>query len=126
MAQNIAAIGAFPVILGAGLVAAMLGATSADSASGPLRCTIETSRSGGMTVLQGVASADKAVDGSYQFKVTGSGTNIQQGGGFSAGPGGDAALNQVMLGGNGTYTARLTLAANGATATCERRISGAV
>jgi len=93
----------------------------------PVSCEIQASTANGRTTLTGTLHSDAAIDGSYRFKVAGSGrsgsSSIQQGGYFSAGADEPVTLGQVMLGGAGTiYNASLEISANGASLVCEKRI----
>ena len=121
---------ALPLLIGLGAAGFAMGAGSASSTPEPLRCEIQVNSANGMVTLQGVVHADTAVSGQYQFKVVkaggGGSSNIEQGGGFMAGPGNDARLGQVMLGGGGVYDANLIVTANGVTVTCEERVGGAI
>lgn len=114
---------AIPLVVGFGLAGAAMGASQADSAGGPLRCEIETRSANGMVVLAGVVHADTAVNGSYRFRITGAGTEIDQGGAFTAGPGA-VTLGRATLGGDGAYDASLTVTADGHAVECEERVGG--
>lgn len=123
-------IPAATLLLGAGTAATSVGAGQAGSSSGPVRCEIQATTSGGMVTLQGVVRADKAVSGSYTFRVESAGgsgsSDISQGGDFSARAGDPTTLGQVMLGGNGSiYDARLEVTAGGKTYRCDGRAGGA-
>lgn len=119
-----------PVILGLGVAVATIGSGQAGSSAGPLRCEIETTQQGPMVSLAGLVHADAPLSGSYRFKVDsaggGGGTNISQGGNFSAGPGAPATLGRVSLGGNSVYEATLEVTADGLTVACEERIGGSL
>ncbi len=121
---------ALPLLIGLGAAGFAMGAGPASSTPEPLRCEIQVDSTNGMIVLQGVVHADALVNGQYQFKVVkaggGGSSHIQQGGSFMAGPGNDATLGQVMLGGGGVYDANLVVTANGMTITCEQRVGGAI
>jgi hypothetical protein len=103
-------------------------ASSGNASDEPLRCEIRLTETGGMTSLEGVVEADEAIDGDYRFQVVSSGgsnnTNIRQGGAFSAGPDDEVTLGRVMLGGNGSYEANLTLEADGETVECSEEVGG--
>ncbi len=93
----------------------------------PFSCEIQASTANGRTTLTGILHSDVAFDGSYRFKVAGSGrsgnSSVQQGGYFSAGADEPVTLGRVMLGGAGTvYNASLEISANGASLVCEKRI----
>ncbi len=123
--------GAAPLLLGLTLIGVEMGASQAGSSGeGPLRCEIQTTSANGMVALEGVVHADVAVSGSYSFRISSSGgsgrSNIQQGGGFTAGPGGPVTLGRVMLGANGAYDASLTVTSNGSTVACSERVGGAI
>ena len=123
-------IPAATLLLGAGAAATSVGAGQAGSSGGPVHCEIQATTSGGMVTLQGVVRADKAVSGSYTFRVESAGgsgnSDISQGGDFSARAGDPATLGQVMLGGNGSiYDARLEVTAGGRTYRCDERVGGA-
>ena len=103
-------------------------ATSATAARDPLSCDIRVSRSGSMVGLQAVVSAQGATSGSYRLRVVSSGgnsSNIDQSGDFSV-SGGSAVVSSVSLGGSGTYTARLSVTADGRTTECSQRVSGSL
>ena len=107
----------------AGLGAAGAAVASSD-ADGPLSCEIRKGSALGMTALEAVVHAGEAVSGSYSFTVKGSGgggTNIRQGGGFSAGPGAPATLGKVTVGGSAAYDASLRVEADGISVECEER-----
>lgn len=105
------------ILIGAGLAAAMMPA----AASGPLSCDIRTGTSGGMISLDGVVASDAAASGSYNFRVVGGGTDIEQGGDFSAGAGKATTLGQVMLG-KGKYKVDLKVTSKGKTVSCSKRV----
>ncbi|MBZ0228738.1 MAG: hypothetical protein K8F58_09860 [Bauldia sp.] len=123
--------GAAALLLGLGATGVAMGAGQAESASGPLRCEIQATTSGGMIALEGVVHADATVSGSYRFRVQSAGysgnSNIQQGGDFTAGPDGPVTLGQVMLGASGAvYDASLTVTSNGMTVDCAERVGGSL
>jgi CsgH protein len=122
---------AAPLLLGLGMAAIAIGAGQAGSTDGPVRCEIQTTSANGMIVLEGVVRADAGVSGSYQFRVVGGGhaggSNISQGGDFTAGPGGAVTLGKVMLGGSGAvYDASLTVTSNGVTVECTEHVGGPI
>ena len=101
---------------------------SAEAARGPLSCDIQVSRSGSLVGLKAVVSASGATSGSYRLRVISSGgnsSNIEQSGDFSV-SGGSAVISSVSLGGSGTYTARLSITADGRTTECSQRVSGSL
>ena len=100
----------------------------AKAAHGALSCDIQVSRSGSLVGLKAVVSAQEATSGSYRLRVVSSGgnsSNIDQSGDFSV-KGGSAIVSTVSLGGSGTYTARLSVTADGQTTECSQRVSGAL
>jgi len=110
----------------AALSGAALTANSGQAHSNETRCEIVTETSGGMITLQGVVHADTPLSGSYTFRVEsaggGGGSNIRQGGSFSAAPGQPAKLGRVMLGGGGAvYDATLGVDTNAGRFTCHER-----
>jgi hypothetical protein len=102
---------------------------AARSAPGSLTCDIEVSRSGGMVELQALVSAPRETSGSYRLRVVKSGgggsANIDQSGGFSV-DGGSSVVSTVNLGGGGSYTAKLSVTADGRTIECSQRVGGAI
>ena len=119
---------AVPALLGLGLMGAAMSAGQAGTGDGPVRCEIQTSATNGMIALEGMVYADAAISGSYKFRVVSAGgggrSNIQQGGAFTAGPGGAVSLGRVMLGGAGaSYDASLSITSNGATIECAERVA---
>ena len=103
-------------------------ATPATAARDPLSCDIQVSRSGGLVGLQAVVSAQRATSGSYRLRVVSSGgnsSNIDQSGDFYV-SGGSAVVSSVSLAGSATYTARLSITADGRTTECSQRVSGSL
>lgn len=103
-------------------------AVLAKAAQGAVSCDIQVSRSGGLVGLKAVVSAQDATSGSYRLRVVSSGansSNIDQSGDFSV-RGGSATVSTVSLGGSGTYTARLSVTADGRTTECSQRVSGSL
>ena len=119
------------VVMAALATVGVLGALSqptlpAKAANGALSCDIQVSRSGSMVGLKAVVSAQNATSGSYRLRVASSGSNssnIEQSGDFSV-DSGSAVVSAVSLGGSGTYTARLSVTADGRTTECSQKISG--
>lgn len=110
----------------AALSGAALTANSGQAHSNETRCEIVTETSGGMVTLQGVVHAEAPLSGSYTFRVEsaggGGGSNIRQGGSFSAAPGQPAKLGKVTLGGGGAvYDATLGVDTNAGRFTCHER-----
>jgi hypothetical protein len=103
-------------------------AVPATAAPGGLSCDIQVSRSGNLVGLKAVVSAPDATSGSYRLRVVSSGSNssnIDQSGDFSV-RGGSEIVSTVNLGGSGTYTARLSVTADGRTTECSQRVSGSL
>ena len=103
-------------------------AAPASAARDALSCDIQVSRSGGSVGLNAVVSAETATSGSYRMRVVSSGSNgshIDQSGEFSV-DGGSTVVSSVSLGGSGTYTARLSVIANGRTTECSQRVGGSL
>jgi len=121
---------AAPLALGLGLAGAAIGAGQAGSAPGPVQCEIRTSGANGVVALEGVVRSDVAVSGSYSFRVRSTGpsggSNIQQGGAFTAGPDNAVTVGRMTLGGNAVYEATLEISAGAASVQCAERISGAI
>jgi hypothetical protein len=124
-------LAALPLVLGLGVAGFAMASGETDTAVDPVRCEIQANAAGGMIALEGVLHTDKALSGSYLFKVTSSGgagrSNIQQGGYFSAGPDAPATLGTVMLGNSGgTFDASLEVMANGTTVACAEKVGGLI
>lgn len=101
-------------------------AGSGEAHSGDTRCEIVKETSGGMVTLQGVVHAETPLSGSYMFRVEsaggGGGSNIRQGGSFTAAPGQPATLGRVMLGSRGTvFDATLDIDSDAGRFTCSER-----
>lgn len=113
-----------PLMVGLGIAVAAVGVGQAGSSSGgPLDCEIVQTTSGGMMRLEAVARANRALAGTYQFRVTGGGVNISQGGEFEASASAPSTLGSVMLGGSsGGYDVRLEVKAGGLSATCAQHV----
>jgi hypothetical protein len=123
------AVALFVGLVAAGL--AMDASRAGSTAGGAIRCEIQASSTNGMIALEGVVRADVEVSGSYRFRVKtaggAGGSNIQQGGDFTAGPGSAVTLGKVMLGGQGAiYDASLEITSDGATVKCAERVGGAI
>ncbi|MGQ2908709.1 MAG: curli-like amyloid fiber formation chaperone CsgH [Aliihoeflea sp.] len=107
------------------LMACTVGATGASqpaaTTSSPV-CEIVTKSAGGMTIIEGVVTSPSALTGSYTLRVSGSGTNIRQGGEFAAVAGEKTVLGQVSLGGNArAYEIDLKVEVGGRTIPCNTR-----
>ena len=114
-----------------GIGAAALSAAQAGSdPASAIRCEIKASRSGSAITLEGLVFAKRAVEGSYNLSVKKSGgagqSNIKQSGAFTATPGTPASVGTVTLGGEGTYSATLSIAGDGTTWECTKRVGGAL
>ena len=108
----------------ASLAAAFAAAGATQAGSDSLSCEIAARPSGNVTAIEGLAHAGKALNGSYRLTVSGSGTDIRQGGAFGAAAGETARLGSVMLGGTGGYDVRLEVTADGATVRSGERVGG--
>ena len=120
-----------PLLAGAGMAVAAAGAVQAGSTAGPLSCAILANSVNGAIALHGTVQTDVAVSGTYRFKVAsaagGGRSNMQQGGNFTAAPGGPVTLGRVMLGNPGAiYDAHLEIVSNGLSVECSERIGGAI
>jgi len=119
------------VVLGLGAGAVAAGNGMATSSNGPLRCAIEATATGAAIALESRVETEVALSGSYRFRVASAArsgaTNVQQGGGFSAVPGGPLVLGRILLGdASAIYDATLEIDADGTTITCTRRVSGKI
>ncbi len=111
------------VAIGLGLTgfAAIAGAqvTGGDASdSQPLRCELTITERPGATVIGGVVSADRPVQGSYRLGITsrsaGGSARINQSGDFTAAPGSPAQLGETVLGGAPSrYRAELEISVGG-------------
>lgn len=119
---------ALPVAAALGLMAAGVGSSETAKAGGSLTCAIEVGQFGGGLELQVLISAPRDTTGSYRLSVTKSGgggsADINQSGGFELQGGQPRVVSSVSLGGQGAYTARLSVTADGRTVDCSRRIGG--
>lgn len=109
-------------------LAAAFAAVGAVNASGAgadrMRCEIVASASRGIVTLEGRAEGIEALSGSYRFEVSGTGTQIRQGGPFGAAAGASATLGSVQLGGSSPYRATLEISADGETVQCAEWTGG--
>ncbi|WP_143748421.1 curli-like amyloid fiber formation chaperone CsgH [Mesorhizobium carmichaelinearum] len=115
------------VLIPAGALATM---ATADQPIEPVRCEIRTTPESSMVTLEALAHAHRNVSGTYSFHVEGAGrsggTNIVQGGAFSAAPGKPATLGAVTLDANGAvYDAKLEVTVDGKSVGCAKRVGGA-
>lgn len=121
----------FPRLVAAALVLMPVGAIATMSTAKTLDssqfCDIgATPAGGGMVKLDALVHADKAVSGSYTFRIekTGGGgsSTINQGGDFDAKAGQTATLSTVSLGGKGAqYKATLDVTIGGKTVSCTKQ-----
>ena len=106
------------------LAAAGLAAKPDKAAAGDIECRLENTRERGSVRLQAIAYAKEAVAGQYSFEVDKSGSagmsQTAQSGEFHLSAGQETVLGEVTLGsGDGmSYTAVLTLGANGRQVSC--------
>lgn len=95
-----------------------------------LKCSIAVERLGSAVELKALVSAPREASGSYRLTVTTSGggnsSAIDQSGGFTAGGRGAEVISRVMLGGDGKFTARLSVTADGRTVECRERVGGSI
>ena len=115
------------VLVSAGALATM---ATADQSVEPVRCEIRATPESGMVTLEALAHADRNVSGTYSFHVGSAGrsdgTNIEQGGAFSAAPGKPATLGAVTLDAKGTvFDAKLEVTVDGKSIGCAERVGGA-
>jgi hypothetical protein len=119
-----------PALAALGVVAAGAGSSESATAAAPLTCEIEVHQAAGGVELQALVSTTRDTSGSYRLSVAKSGgggsANIKQSGGFDVRGGNSRVVSSVILGGDGRYTARLSLTAEGRTVECARRIGGAL
>lgn len=114
------------ILLGATGVA-FAGPVGARSNAAPAECELKVGRGVGSVELTALAHAAKATRGEYDFRVSGRGTDIRQGGPFVTGPDGTAELGLVTLRtGGSAYTADLQIEIAGKTISCSRRIGGGI
>lgn len=111
--------------LGLGAFAATSG--MANPAEGSADCSVLTSTSNDMLVLEGSLLSPVPLHGSYQFKVQssdgGGNTNISQGGNFSAAANQRTTLGQVMINTGSNYQVDLVVTANGKQLDCDNKLS---
>lgn len=116
-----------PISILAALVAVSLGAVftaagAMETSQAAARCEIITKKSGGLISIQAQAHADKAVSGSYEFSVTGSGTNLNQGGDFDGAAGETISLGSAMLIAGQALDVELSVRASGSISKCSERL----
>ncbi len=117
------------LLLPVGALATMTTVSSAKLLDAPQICEIGVKSAGGTVRLDALVNADKAVAGSYTFRVekTGGGgsSTINQGGDFDAKAGETATLSSVSLGGKGAaFKATLIVNAGGKSVTCTKQAGG--
>lgn len=109
------------ILAGAGVAAACTTSTAATStaATAPFACEIAVDETGRGTTFRGLVQANESLSGSYSLSLAGRGTNIRQGGAFSASAGETLTLGQSMLSGAAAdYDAELTVTVNGQSYAC--------
>jgi hypothetical protein len=114
--------------LAALVVSAGAGSSQSPKATDQLKCEIEVSQTASGVELQAVVSTGRDTTGSYRLRIakTGGGgsASIDQSGGFEVSAGASRVVSTVSLGADGRYTARLSVAADGRTVECTRRVGG--
>jgi hypothetical protein len=109
------------ILAGAGVAAACTttSAARATDAAAPFACEIAVSEASHGTRFEARVQATEALSGQYSFSLAGRGTNIRQGGPFTARPGQTVTLGQSMLSGAASaYDTELTLTVNGQRYSC--------
>lgn len=110
------------ILAGAGVAAACstsIAATSA-AATAPVTCEIAVDETGPGTTFRGLVEANESLSGSYSLSLAGRGTNIRQGGAFSASAGETVTLGRSMLSGAASaYDAELTITVDGRSYRCD-------
>ena len=101
------------------------GSYAAANARGP-SCDIRVAHEGGSLVLEGLVVAAAPASGSYEFRISqggqAGGSNIRQGGDFTAAPGIDGSLGMVSLPGQGGYAATLIVHWHNGAPDCTRHV----
>jgi len=119
-----------PALAALGLATAGHATSDAPNPRSALSCAIEVGRSSGGVELQAVVAGAAGNTGNYRLVVrkTGGGgsADIDQSGEFATGKGGSSVLSTVSLGGDGRYTARLSVSSGGRSAECTKRVGGAI
>ncbi len=116
------------VLVTAGIAGVAAASAASQVKSGPLSCEIRQQVSGGMLTLQGVATADSDMSGSYRLKISGGSgggsSTINQGGEFSASAGEDVTLGRVTVNAGGYYDVTLEVSGGGHSARCADTAGG--
>lgn len=117
--RRLATASALLAALGLSAACTATATTPLPSSAGPLSCDIAVSQSGGTVTYRGRVQANEAISGTYSLRLTGAGTNIAQGGPFTARAGETVTIGQANLTGPASrYSAALTLSVNGGTYNC--------
>jgi CsgH protein len=112
------------LLAGVGLAAGCAATTTAPPTAStrsyaPLACTLNVDQNGRMVSFQGSVQANEALSGTYSLTLRGGGTNIRQGGPFSARSGETVTVGQANLSGTpASYDANLSITVNGTTFNC--------
>ncbi len=119
-------------VLALGLVLAPAAAFATMSAGaaptkGPVRCEIRAVPQGGLLALTALVETDRSVSGRYTLDVEGAGrgggTQLSQGGPFTAEPGRALTLGSVTLSGQGAlYDVSLDVTVGVRTVSCDERV----
>jgi hypothetical protein len=130
--SHLSTVALLPVVLGLG-VFSMTGRVAQPAFAGGgadgTRCELRFNKRGGSTVLEGFVITPSAISGSYRISATAAsgsgGSDVDQSGAFSAGPGGPVSLGVVSLGTSAaSYNAELTVKWNGISISCSERAGG--
>ena len=117
-------------VLGIAATGASIDGEALANGAAALKCSIAVERLGDAVELKALISSPRKASGSYRLTVTTSGggnsSAINQSGGFTAGGRGAEVISRVMLGGDGNFTARLSITADGRTVECRERVGGSI
>lgn len=108
------------ILAGAGVAAACTTSSAARATdAAPFACEIAVSEAGHGTRFEARVQAAETLSGQYAFTLSGRGTNIRQGGPFTARAGETVTLGQSMLSGAASaYDTELTLTVDGQRYSC--------
>lgn len=94
-----------------------------NAAAGDFACGVATSTKGNMMTIEGQLLSPTDMAGDYRFALKSSGTNVSQGGQFSAAAKAQVSLGQVMINAGSHVSVDFTVTTGGKTFDCSQNVT---
>ena len=96
---------------------------NASAAPGDFACGVSKTTKGNMMTVEGQLLSPTNLVGDYRFALKSSGTNVSQGGQFSAAAKSQVSLGQVMINAGSNVSVDFTVTAGGKTYDCSQNVT---